>query len=721
MSGTGGGRLGRAAAGNWPVLYFVALALAVWGPALFANGYVLLGDMVFTPAMHPPVSLAGPQYGTLDVAVVYNLAWLVSRLVGAVLLQKAVLFLIAFLPGYLMYRNVPATRLTSRIFAGTLYLVNPFVYTRMVMGQWGFLLGYAMLPVVFASTVKTVRGPTPRRAALTALVLAGTAVLSLHAGALAMLVFLITGAFTLARGLDRKRSMVAGAAVVVLFVLLSAFWLLPGLTSGSRASAIGRADLKAFETRSTSKAGTAVSLLGLYGYWKTQVDELMPRRHVPLWFLSGFLLVLLCAYGLFRYWGEPGRGPVIGALALLGVVGFFLALGARAPGTGPLFRALFDNVAPFRIFREPQKFAALIVLAYASVGASGLDGLLSRARRREPATPASPGSSKRNGKGLATVVVLILIVLLYTFRMFGGLWGEARAVSYPRSWSEAQSVLSSDPGDWSVMYLPPFWYMRFGFTASDTTITNPMPWFFTARSVPLGAIEVGGIKLDMKPVDEYVQAALTSARDNGNLGAMLAPLAVKYVLIPLNEASALFPYLERQRDMEVVRRWDDLVLLENKVRVNRLVLVRRRGSYADWASAGDRARGGVLLGSYLTKGPATVLPESIGRPVPHTVSAGGAVRATLPPAEPTGGQEVLLFGEPYSGRWRASGPGSMALEQLGVVTAFPLEEGGGRRVTIAYRDASIPAGYAVSAAGLLLCLVLLVVRRRGGAERRTGR
>ena len=75
-----------------------------------------------------------------------------------------------------------------------------------------------------------------------------------------------------------------------------------------------------------------------------------------------------------------------------------------------------------------------------------------------------------------------------------------------------KETLDRDCGDWSALYIPPYWYMRFDFTHSDYTITNPMPLYFTNRSLPRTSIEVGPFKLDMQPLDRYVEAALESGK-----------------------------------------------------------------------------------------------------------------------------------------------------------------------------------------------------------------
>lgn len=655
--------------------------------------------MVFTPAMHLPSSLLGPSQSTMNVTLVYGIAWVLARVIGAVLLQKAVLFLLAFLSGYLMYRNVPARSRAARLFSGTVYAVNPFVYTRMLMGQWGLLLGYSMLPVALASTLKTVREPSAGRCARTALWLSGIAILSLHIGAIALLVCAVAAVFQLAALPGRKKAAGALLLVLVLFLLLSALWIIPGFRSDVAAS-FGRADLKVFETRSTSRAGTALSVVGMYGYWKTQVDALMPRGWVPLWPALAIGLVLLSLLGFWANRGEPTMGPLVWALLVLGVAGFFLALGARAPLTGPLFSYVYNHVPAFRLFREPQKFVALLALPYAILGGLGVERLLTRRGREQ----RSDGARSR-----VLPALLILLVLFYGFRMFGGLWGEARAVSYPRSWEQARHMLDGDRGDWNALYLPPYWYMRFDFRKNQQTVTSPMQFYFTSSYVHSDTLTVGPVKLDQQPVNAYVDASLGSARVNGNLGTMLAPLNVRYILMPLNIASEDFRFVEKQNDLEVVKRWSDLVLLRNRVPTSTLQLAGGKGSYSAWSAVGVQARGGVLLGAFLPKAATTEIPVARGEPLPHHTTWSGAVKAKLPSMKAKA--STLLFAEPFDSNWRMEGAGDPApREQLGVVTAFQLPVGtsGPRAFSIRYRDTLLLAAYSLSAAAVLLCVILVL-------------
>jgi hypothetical protein len=260
--------------------------------------------------------------------------------------------------------------------------------------------------------------------------------------------------------------------------------------------------------------------------------------------------------------------------------------------------------------------------------------------------------------------------------------------------------------------------MGFDFTRGRQTITSPMPYYFTNRYVQLNALLVGGVQLDRQPVDYYIAEALETARERGNLGALLAPLNIKYVLMPLNMASANFRFVEGQKDLEVVERWSDLVLLRNKVPVSHLTVARSTGSYTTFSAVGKQASDGNLLGSFLPRGARTVIPMATGTPLPHRDSRTGKVTADLP--RDRGRTSWLLFSEPFSADWRASAGGA-ARKQLGVLNAFRLPEGVAGKITISYFNLFLLLGYSLSAAGLLLCLLFVTGEAIAGSRKKNDR
>jgi hypothetical protein len=555
------------------------------------------------------------------------------------------------------------------------------------------------LPVLATSALKTFRRPTGGRVVSTALWLTLTAVLSVHIAIIAIILMLVLWLFSLRRA--RARALAAGfAAMLILFVLLSSFFIIPALNSGALTARVGRADLEAFRTRSSSVAGVGVSVAGLYGFWKLQLDALLPKRYLPVWPLIIAVLLLLSIAGAVRAWREPTRGPLVKALVVCAVLGFLLALGSATPVTGRVFLFLYDHLAVAKLFREPQKFAALLALAYSMLGAIGLERILN-GRPRD--------TRDRRALKAGVLIVLLLLVFGYTFRTFGGLWGQARPVTYPASWAEAKTYLDREAGDSRVLYMPPYWYMRFEFTGSPETITSPLPTYFVQPNLVGVSIEVAGRRLDEGPIDRYLEAALSSAKERGNLGAMLAPLDVRYVVFALNPASEGYSYLLRQKDLTVARRWDDLVLLKNSVPVERVMLAERKGGYSTFSGLARAAHGANLTGSHISKAAVTDVPEAAALTTKITVSGGRLLTFELPAAATP--RDTILLGETYDRYWRIGG--RPTLKQVGVSCAFPVLAGDGGALTVRYFNPYLLIGYLLTGAGLLLCAALLVHDRHG--------
>ena len=72
--------------------------------------------------------------------------------------ERVLLVAIVLLAGLGVHRLVAGERAGLAAFAGVLYAINPFVYDRLLTGQWFLLLGYAVLPWALRALIRTLRG-----------------------------------------------------------------------------------------------------------------------------------------------------------------------------------------------------------------------------------------------------------------------------------------------------------------------------------------------------------------------------------------------------------------------------------------------------------------------------------------------------------------------------------------------------------------------------------
>ena len=181
--------------------------------------------------------------------------------------QKLLLLAIVFLAGFGMHRLVamqlPGGGLSGRLFAGFVYAVNPFVYERLIAGQWFLLLGYA-LPWGFAVFLSVGRNG-PWAAWRFALVAAIAGYADPH---MAVLLSVLCVATLVARGRRQPAHELKLALLALTLALCtSLLWLLPTPGLQELWSHVGRAQLELYGTFADPRWGPVLTVLGLGGFW----------------------------------------------------------------------------------------------------------------------------------------------------------------------------------------------------------------------------------------------------------------------------------------------------------------------------------------------------------------------------------------------------------------------------------------------------------------------
>jgi hypothetical protein len=325
----------------------------------------------------------------------------------------------------------------------------------------------------------------------------------------------------------------------------SLYWLLPvpGLTALWHH--VGAAQLRVYGTVSDHTWGLEGAVAGLYGYWN---DPDPIKAHLAAWPLIAAALIALAVWGLAHRRHDPVAWAVAGAAAF----GFLLALGARGPLTGTLFRAALDHFAVLRSFREPQKGVALLAFGYAYLGgaaAGEVRGHLHLPNWRRLAAPFT--------------AVLLLLPLIAGYRELGGLWNSLGTSTYPRSWSEARTVLSREAAGSRTLVLP--WHGYFALTfAGHRVVANPAASYFDTPVLASNSVGEGQAANDTSdPLDRAVSQLLAGGRRRHDLGACLATLGISHILLPKQADWTSYSFLSRQNDLVLERRWTDLLLYRN--------------------------------------------------------------------------------------------------------------------------------------------------------------
>ena len=629
------------------------LGVAVCAPFL-QRGWLFLLDWQRGPHVPVPSALWGLDGGVL-AAVPFLVA---ARAVGE-LTDPSVLGWLPLLAA-IVVACVSAGALVGgpgsrRVPAGVLYAVNPFVFERAFAGQVAFLLGYALLPLAVRSLLRAEHAEA--WAARLRPVLWITALVALAPHFAWMVAVLCVVVLATRR---RRRTLTWLAALAAAAVVANAYLVLPTLGRPPPVD-VGRADLAAFRTSGDGAVGALVEVVGLHGFWRADIAR--PRDDVPAWPLFAAAVLVVAGVGAARAWRGGGAGrrlvTVVGGSGALGAV---LALGDQGP-TGVAFRWLFHTVPGFEVMREPQKFAALLALAYAALFGLGAQLLVEGARRR--------------GARAAWTAAVVLLPVATAPTLLWGFGGRVEVGRYPDSWGEADRLMGDGPE--RILFLPWHQYLAFPFT--DRVVANPAPLAFRRDVIAGDNVELPGLRsASNSPRSAYLEFLYAAGPRLRSFGQLVAPHGVGYVVLAKTADWPSYGWLDRQVDLEKVLDRAEIAVYRNTrpvaagTRAAGTVTVDDWGELAGLSDAADLS-GTAVLARRDRPGPIRTpasLPASLGAsPTGGVVDRRSPVRYRVA-AGPPG---WLVLAEPYDRGWRLGDQGAVRL--AGGVTGFEIGPDGG--------------------------------------------
>ena len=547
------------------MLVFALVSLAVLGP-LLKPGYILTLDSPIAFNQEPIAYLVGltsiptSVFGATDNSAPYSLVMaFFDSLVPGWFVQKVLLFLIFFLAGFGVTR-LPLLQGVGRYYAGVFYAINPFIYIRFLAGQWGLLLGYALTPFALKAFIDFLDTPTHRNAIRVALLSTLIALAQLHALALLLLLFLLIGIVKLARerlNISYRRLLRGLAVAFGLFIVINLFWIVPFVADmmGDQTvpGQLGDSDKELYQPVAVSPFGVVFDVASLHGFWR--VNYQYAGDFFSLWWLPFIATIFLTILGTVT-WLSRGKGHWVPlGLAVLGAISFILALGVATAPTKFIFDGLWAVVPGFSVFRDSQKFAAILALAYAYLGALGVQEMWR--------LYVEPRLQMRWHWGRPLVGAMVFLPLLFAFPLVGAA-GQMGTTDFPREWHEVREVFEGDQDDYQILFLPWHMYIGFGWLPNDDkTLASQGLSFFGTKVITADNIEYGPFSQSVNPVSHYIEFLLSRSQELDNLGELLAPLNVRYVILVHEADFPSYDYLKEQKDLRIVMERPGITLLQN--------------------------------------------------------------------------------------------------------------------------------------------------------------
>ncbi|GAB3658592.1 hypothetical protein GCM10027589_19230 [Actinocorallia lasiicapitis] len=458
-----------------PLLTGLSLGALLLGPAL-RPGFVLTYDMVFVPDPARTDAMFGrtggfPRQVPSD-AFAAALSWIPW--------SQQLLLLSIFVIGALgMARLFDPARTLARLAAVVVFLWNPYVGERLLLGHWALLLGYAGLPWVLDAIVN--RRSLPRLvAAFLPAAIGGFAAMNLT-------LLVIVGSLVAVRGAGWARTL-------AVYLVCALPWLLPAL--GSAGTATDPAGVALFAARADTPFATLGSVLSLGGLWNA---ETTPPGYSA--FLPALLRLALCLTALAAL--IVNRAPLARAALYAGGGGLLIAcLGITPPGRAAL-RFAIEHCAAFGVLRDGQLYIGALALAVAL----GLGHFASSPRRAWYA-----------------IVAPVALLPMLAF----GVMGTLRSVDYPADWRDAQRLINADPVPGKALSLPWGAYRRPAWN-HDRAILDPLPRMLDRRVVWNDGLRVGPTELARE--DPLAIEADRLLRTPGDPTAVFRSAGYRYVVI----------------------------------------------------------------------------------------------------------------------------------------------------------------------------------------------
>jgi hypothetical protein len=675
--------------------YFVFSILSlvlVW--SFFSPGYILTLDMIFAP---DTFRISDSFYGLSNqysVLPLYAFLKFISIFFSNELIQKSLFFFVFFVSGISMYKLCPGEWGIGRYFAGFLYMLNPFIYVRFLAGHWLILLAYAVSPIVIKSLMDFFESPSTKRSLYVAFLITFVFFIDTHTPFLLLIVFCV---FYIAKIMDSRK--IAGGVLVIsksavligfFLLLLNSYWLVPSFTGNNiPLGEITSSDLYTFSTKQDLNFNTLFTTASMYGFWRG--GYLYTKDLLPYWYLFFIFILFLSVHGFVSNYRHPKHGIYVRAFGIIAVISVLLATGISGP-FGGIFEFLFNNIFFFKGFREPQKFVALLILAYAYIGGLGVVELEKAARARS--------SDVFTKFGMWLLIALALSTpFIYSFTMFNGLWGQLKTTDYPEDWYGVNDYLNADKQDFNVLFLPWHLYMDFKWLPTpQKRIGNPANIFFEKPVIQGENMEAGQIySSSTNPVSKYIGFLLGNKDKIDNMGELVAPINVKYIILTKEVDYKQYDFLYNQKDLEVVKDSENLVVFRNRHPVSRfyqvdgLITIKNLDDLLNISKTKDITSVAFVIGNE------TKIQASKGQALNSTFDSPVKYLLDRP------SKRYVVFSERYSEEWKLDG--KAPFENFGVTNVYDTSDLKGN--TLYYERFNIYLiGYILSGIAFIFLIIL---------------
>lgn len=636
-------------------LFFILSLIVMWN--LLLPGYIITLDMVFVPNISKTVEnlFYGFHNGFYNIAPLYFLIYLLSFAIPLWTIEKIILFSILLISGISAYKLCPSENRCGKLFAGILYMINPFTYVRFLAGHWHTLLGYAIAPLVIFSFINLFKNQTKKNIIKSAFWISLTGIFNAHYLFMILFVFLVFVVFRIAikiKGHNKSGIVKIGKSVLCIlgiFLILSIYWIVPFLTAEENIlNQIDEGDMLFYRSQPDIAFNTIFNTLSMHGFWRGGYDY--AKYHIPHWYLMFVFILFLSIYGYIESKSEYKPAFLVIAIASL-----VIAVGITSSYFKGMYEWLFENFFIFRGMREPHKFVGLLALFYSFFGGIGV-GAFAKAWKKN-----------QDKIGLAVVILALIIPFLYSYTMLFGFNGWLKPVDYPHDWYELNDFLNNDKDDFNILFLPWHMYMDFKWIQnSDKRIA--VPRFFSKPMIKGDNVEIDFLySQSANPISKYIEFLLKNGHEINNFGELVAPLNVKYILLTKEADWLNYLWLKNQTDLELVKDTENFLVFRNTNPTAKMYQVDEINKIRSWNELLNISKETDITSAIYVIGNETEIKESSRIYINYSKKSPINFELQSPV------KRYVVFVERYSDAWVLNG--EKPIKNLDTMIAFQAKEG----------------------------------------------
>lgn len=337
----------------------------------------------------------------------------------------------------------------KRYLFALIFFFNPFVYTRIIIGQVGILIAYFLTPIFVYYLFKMFESNLELKSILkTALTISIISSMAPHFLVINGIIFLVASFwfyFYKNPNKDLKKYSKTLLIFIALILLLNLYWL-QGMFAGGILGEIDQQHENFFAPKMSPGVSAISKVFLMYGFWR-EVAHKTTYSMIPLWAWYSILIlfITLLIYG-YQSSSHDKKSKTIYSLFWIGLL---LGVGISHPFTKSFVDFLFRTMPFFNGLRDSHKLVLLVAFSYAyflPIALTNLDKLF-----------------KNKSTKIIINTCLVLLIFGLTFPMIN-MGNQLRHQEYPQEYFQLNDYLNSQQIQGDIIFLPWEGYLTYNWS-----------------------------------------------------------------------------------------------------------------------------------------------------------------------------------------------------------------------------------------------------------------